>query len=52
VEDHPAHQLDVEMALAEGSFGGLAYGGEGRHENVVEFGAVGDLLTEFVGAGA
>ncbi len=52
VQDHAADELHVEMALAEGALGGLAHGGEGRHQEVVELGAVGDLLLEFVGAGA
>ena len=50
VQDHAADQLHVEMALADGALGRLAHGGEGRHQNVVERGAVGDLLLEFVGA--
>ncbi len=50
VQDHAADQLHVEMALAEGALGGLAHGGEGGHQDVVERGAVGDLLLEVVGA--
>ena len=50
VQDHAADQLHVEMTLAERALGGFAHGGEGRHQNVVERGAVGDLLLEFVGA--
>ena len=52
VQDHAADQLHVEMALAKGSPGGLAHGGEGGLQEVVEIGAFGDLLFEFVGAGA
>ena len=52
VQDHAADQLHVEMALAERALGGLAHGGEGRHQNVVERGAVGDLLLELGGARA
>ena len=50
VQDHAADQLHVEMALAEGALGRFAHGGEGRHQDVVERGAVGDLLLEIVGA--
>ena len=50
VQDHAADQLDVEMALAERALGGFAHGGEGRNQKVVERGAFGDLLLEFVGA--
>ena len=50
VQHHAADQLDVEMALAEGALAGLAHGGEGRHQDVVERGALGELLLEFVGA--
>ncbi len=50
VQDHAADQLHVEMALADGALGGLAHGGEGRHQDVVERCAVGDLLLEVVGA--
>ena len=36
VQHHAADQLHVEMALAERALGGLAHGGEGRHQEVVE----------------
>ena len=36
VEHHAADQLHVEMALAEGALGGLADGGEGGDEQIVE----------------
>ena len=36
VQDHAADQLHVEMALAERALGGLAHGGEGGNQNVVE----------------
>ena len=36
VQHHAADQLDVEMALAERALGGLAHGGEGRDQKVVE----------------
>ena len=52
MQDHAADELDVEMALAERALGGLAHGGEGRHQDVVELGAFGDLFLEFVGARA
>ena len=51
MQHHAADQLDVEMALAEGALGGLAHGGEGRNQNVVQRLAVGELLAEFGGAG-
>ena len=46
VQDHAADQLHVEMALAERALGGFAHGGEGRHQNVVERLAFGELLLE------
>ena len=52
VQHHAADQLDVEMALAERALGRLAHGGEGRHQDVVERRALGELLLEFVGARA
>ena len=52
VQNHAADQLHIEMALAEGALGGLAHGGEGGNQNVVERGAVGDLFFEFVGTRA
>ena len=51
MQHHAADQLDVEMALAEGALGGLAHGGEGRDQDVVERLAVRELLAEFGGAG-
>ena len=36
VQHHAADQLHVEMALAERALAGLAHGGEGRHQDVVE----------------
>ena len=52
MQDHAADQLHVEMALAERALGRLAHGGEGRHQDVVERLAVGELLPELVGARA
>ena len=52
MQDHAADQLHVEMALAERALGRLAHGGEGRDQDVVELGALGDLFLEFVGARA
>ena len=52
VQHHAADHLDVEMALAERALGGLAHGGEGRHQNVVERPPLGELFLEFLGAGA
>ncbi len=50
VQHHAADQLHVEMALAERALGRLAHGGEGRHQQVVERDAVGQLLAESRGA--
>ena len=53
MQHHAADQLDVEMALAERALGGLAHGGEGRHQDVVERDFVrSELRLELVGAGA
>ena len=52
MQDHAADHLHVEMALADGALGGFAHGGKGRHQDVVERLAVGQLLLEGVGAGA
>ena len=41
-----AHQLDVEMALAERALGRLAHRGEGLGQEVVELFAVGEPLLE------
>ena len=51
VQHHAADQLHVEMPLAERALGGLADGGEGRHQQVVERVPIGELLAERVGAG-
>ena len=40
------------MTLAERALAGLAHGGEGRHQDVVERRAFGELFLEFVGARA
>src|SRR6478752_358471 len=40
------------MALADGALGGFPYGGEGRHQDIVERLAVGDLFLEVRSAGA
>ncbi len=52
VQDHAADELHVEVALAEGALGGLAHGGEGRDQDVVEGLAGGKLGLELLGAGA
>ncbi|MFK4608031.1 hypothetical protein ABIF57_007483 [Bradyrhizobium diazoefficiens] len=51
VQHHAADQLDVEMALAERALGGLAHGREGRHQQVIERLALGELLLEVGRAG-
>ena len=50
VQDHAADQLHVEVALADGPLGGLTHGGEGRDQDIVERGALGELLLEVGGA--
>src|ERR1019366_624491 len=51
VEDHAAHQLDVEMAHVELAAAGLADHGEGWNQEGVQGGALSDLLFEFNGLG-
>ena len=51
VQHHAADELDVEGPHAEHAARGLAHGGEGRHQEIVERGAVGDIGAELVGAG-
>ena len=46
MEDDAAHQLHVEMALAERALGRLAHRGEGLDQEVVERLAVGQPLAE------
>ena len=41
-----AHQLHVEMALAERAFGRLAHGGEGIGQQIVELRPIGEPLPE------
>jgi len=41
----PPISCHVEMALAEGALGRLAHRGEGRHQNVVQRLAVGELFS-------
>ena len=50
VQHHAADHLHVEMALAERALGRLAHGGEGRDQQVLEIGAVGELLAEHLRA--
>ena len=50
MEDHAADQLDIEMALSEGTFGGLADGGKGGRQEVLERAAIGQLFAEFHGS--
>ena len=45
-----AHQLHVEMALAQGALGRLAHGGEGVEQDVVEALALGQALAQPGGA--
>ena len=49
VQHHAADELDVEVALAERALAGLAYGGERRHQDVVEGRPFSQLLFEGVG---
>src|SRR5262249_39231417 len=52
VQDYAADKLDVEMPLPQRALGGLAHGGECRHENIFERLAFGQLLFELIGASA
>ncbi len=52
MQHHAADQLHVEMALAERALTCFADGGEGRHQDIVQRLAAGQLLLEFVGARA
>ncbi len=49
VQRRAAHELDVEVPLAEHPLGGLAHGGERLGHQVVEGLAVGEPLLELVG---
>ncbi len=51
VQHHAADELHVKMALAERALCRLAHGGKGRHEDVVEALALGELGLEGIGAG-
>ena len=51
VQRRAAHQLDVEVALADDPLGGLAGDGERLDGDVVEVGAVGQALAELGGLG-
>ena len=52
MQDHAADHLHVEMALANGALGGLAHGGEGFRDQIVERGAFAHSGAERLGAGA
>ena len=52
VQRGAAHELDVEVALAQHPLGGLAHGGERLRHQVVERLAVGEPLPELVGHAA
>ena len=51
VQRGTAHDLDVEMPLAQGPLGRLTDGGEGLWQQVVERLAVGQALAELAGHG-
>ncbi len=46
VQNDPAHQLNIEMALAERAFGGLAHGRKSLDEKFVEFAPLFELGAE------
>ena len=46
VQGGSAHQLHVEVALADDTHGGLAHDGEGLHGDVVEVGTVGESFAK------
>ena len=52
VQHHAADQLHVEGPHAEHAARCLAHSGEGRNQEVVELGAVGEILPELFRAGA
>ncbi len=52
MQHHAAHELNIEMALAEGALGSFAHGGEGGDQQAVQIGAIGELAAEFHCAGA
>ena len=52
MEHDAAHQLHVEMTLAQGALGRLAHGGERVDQQVVEAGALVQALAQAIGAGA
>ena len=52
MQHHAAHELHVEMALADGALGGFAYRGESLRNQIFERSSVLDARAEVVGAGA
>ena len=51
VKHHAADELDVEGPHVKHAACGLAHRGEGRHQQIVERGAVGEIGPELLGAG-
>ena len=51
MQDHATHELDIEVAHAQGALAGFTANGEGFDEQVVEGGAVVELLFELGGFG-
>ncbi len=49
MQHDPAHQLHIEMTLPEGALRRLAHGRESVDQDVIELGAVGELLLELLG---
>ncbi len=47
MQGHSAQQLDIEMTQAKGAAGGLADGGKGLRDQVVQRRAIGQPLAEF-----
>jgi hypothetical protein len=52
MQHHAAHQLHVEMALADGAFGGLSDRGEGLRDQLLERRPFLHPGAERLGAGA
>src|SRR6266496_4014161 len=52
MQHHAAHQLHIEMALAERPLGGFANGGESFGNDIFERGAILFAFLERLGAGA
>ncbi len=48
MQDNASHQLDIEVALADGPFGGFTHGGKGFRQNLVRLFAAPETSLEFI----